>query len=60
MERLERWVRMYQPIVFRAAYLILRDADAAADVAKTRSSARGRPAASRTTRSSGRGCTASP
>jgi len=34
MERLERWVRMYQPIVFRAAYLILRDADAAADVAQ--------------------------
>jgi RNA polymerase sigma factor (sigma-70 family) len=31
---LERWVESYQPTVYRAAYLILRDADAAADVAQ--------------------------
>jgi RNA polymerase sigma-70 factor (ECF subfamily) len=31
---LERWVEMHQPTVFRAAYLILRDSDAAADVAQ--------------------------
>jgi RNA polymerase sigma factor (sigma-70 family) len=34
MERLELWIQMHQPTVFRAAYLILRDADAAADVAQ--------------------------
>jgi len=31
---LERWVETYQPVVFRAAYLILRDTDAAEDVAQ--------------------------
>ena len=36
MERttLEDWISRYQPLIFRAAYLILRDADAAADVAQ--------------------------
>ena len=36
MERttLEQWIETYQPVVYRAAYLILRDADAAADVAQ--------------------------
>lgn len=34
MASLERWVATYQPVVFRAAYLILRDADAAEDVAQ--------------------------
>lgn len=34
VSELERWVEMYQPTVFRAAYLILRDEDAAADVAQ--------------------------
>ncbi len=31
---LERWVTTYQPVVFRAAYLILRDTQAAEDVAQ--------------------------
>ena len=34
MVMLERWVRAYQPVVFRAAYLILRDTQAAEDVAQ--------------------------
>ncbi|MEX0875040.1 MAG: RNA polymerase sigma factor [Actinomycetota bacterium] len=34
MTMLERWVRAYQPVVFRAAYLILRDTQAAEDVAQ--------------------------
>lgn len=34
MRSLERWVTAYQPVVFRAAYLILRDASAAEDVAQ--------------------------
>lgn len=36
MERatLEEWIDLYQPVIFRAAYLILRDPDAAADVAQ--------------------------
>ena len=31
---LERWVTAYQPVVFRAAYLILKDTQAAEDVAQ--------------------------
>jgi RNA polymerase sigma-70 factor (ECF subfamily) len=31
---LERWVTAFQPVVFRAAYLILRDTQAAEDVAQ--------------------------
>lgn len=31
---LERWVTAYQPVVFRAAYLILKDKQAAEDVAQ--------------------------
>jgi RNA polymerase sigma factor (sigma-70 family) len=34
MRSLERWVTTYQPVVFRAAYLILRDTQAAEDVAQ--------------------------
>jgi RNA polymerase sigma-70 factor (ECF subfamily) len=34
MRTLERWVETYQPVVFKAAYLILRDEDSAADVAQ--------------------------
>jgi RNA polymerase sigma factor (sigma-70 family) len=34
MQMLERWVATYQPVVFRAAYLILRDPQAAEDVAQ--------------------------
>jgi RNA polymerase sigma factor (sigma-70 family) len=34
MRMLERWVTAYQPVVFRAAYLILRDLAAAEDVAQ--------------------------
>ena len=34
MRMLERWVGVYQPVVYRAAYLILRDAAAAEDVAQ--------------------------
>lgn len=34
MTMLERWVTAYQPVVFRAAYLILRDKQAAEDVAQ--------------------------
>lgn len=34
MQMLERWVATYQPVVFRAAYLILRDVQAAEDVAQ--------------------------
>ncbi len=34
MRSLERWVTAYQPVVFRAAYLILRDTAAAEDVAQ--------------------------
>jgi RNA polymerase sigma-70 factor (ECF subfamily) len=34
MRSLERWVTAYQPVVFRAAYLILRDTSAAEDVAQ--------------------------
>jgi RNA polymerase sigma-70 factor (ECF subfamily) len=34
MRTLERWVETYQSVVFRAAYLILRDEDSAADVAQ--------------------------
>src|SRR5439155_988539 len=34
MRRFERWVTAFQPVVFRAAYLILRDASAAEDVAQ--------------------------
>ena len=34
MTLLERWVTAYQPVVFRAAYLILRDKAAAEDVAQ--------------------------
>ncbi len=34
MRSLERWVTAYQPVVFRAAYLILRDKQAAEDVAQ--------------------------
>jgi RNA polymerase sigma-70 factor (ECF subfamily) len=34
MAMLERWVTAYQPVVFRAAYLILRDTQAAEDVAQ--------------------------
>jgi RNA polymerase sigma-70 factor (ECF subfamily) len=34
MDRLQQWVELHQPTVFRAAYLILKDADAAADVAQ--------------------------
>jgi RNA polymerase sigma-70 factor (ECF subfamily) len=34
MRMLERWVTTYQPVVFRAAYLILRDTQAAEDVAQ--------------------------
>ena len=34
MRSLERWVTTFQPVVFRAAYLILRDAQAAEDVAQ--------------------------
>ncbi len=34
MRSLERWVTAYQPVVFRAAYLILRDKSAAEDVAQ--------------------------
>ncbi len=34
MAKLERWVTAYQPVVFRAAYLILRDTQAAEDVAQ--------------------------
>jgi RNA polymerase sigma-70 factor (ECF subfamily) len=34
MRSLERWVTAYQPVVFRAAYLILRDTQAAEDVAQ--------------------------
>ena len=33
-ERLEGWVRLYQPVVYRAAWLILRDRAAAEDVAQ--------------------------
>ena len=33
-ERLERWVTLHQPVVYRAAWLILRDRDAAEDVAQ--------------------------
>ena len=34
LEMLERWVAAYQPVVFRAAWLILRDTQAAEDVAQ--------------------------
>ena len=34
MAMLERWVGTFQPVVYRAAYLILRDAQAAEDVAQ--------------------------
>lgn len=34
IEVLEGWVATYQPVVYRAAYLVLRDADAAEDVAQ--------------------------
>jgi RNA polymerase sigma-70 factor (ECF subfamily) len=34
MRTLERWVTAYQPVVYRAAYLILRDTHAAEDVAQ--------------------------
>lgn len=34
MAMLERWVTAYQPVVFRAAYLILRDTQAAEDAAQ--------------------------
>lgn len=34
MRSLERWITAYQPVVFRAAYLILRDRSAAEDVAQ--------------------------
>lgn len=34
MDRLQQWVELHQPTVFRAAYLILKDADDAADVAQ--------------------------
>jgi len=34
MRSLERWVTAYQPVVYRAAYLILRDSSAAEDVAQ--------------------------
>ena len=34
MRLTERWVTAYQPVVFRAAYLILRDTAAAEDVAQ--------------------------
>lgn len=34
MAKLERWVAAYQPVVFRAAYLILRDTQAAEDIAQ--------------------------
>lgn len=34
MELLERWVAQHQPVVYRAAYLVLRDHDAAEDVAQ--------------------------
>lgn len=34
MRLLERWVTAFQPVVFRAAYLILRDTAAAEDVAQ--------------------------
>jgi len=34
MASLERWVTAFQPVVFRAAYLILRDTQAAEDVAQ--------------------------
>jgi len=34
MVMLERWVTAYQPVVFRAAYLILKDKQAAEDVAQ--------------------------
>lgn len=34
MRLLERWVTAYQPVVYRAAYLILRDTAAAEDVAQ--------------------------
>jgi RNA polymerase sigma-70 factor (ECF subfamily) len=34
MRSLERWVTVYQPVVFRAAYLILRDPASAEDVAQ--------------------------
>lgn len=33
-ERLERWVELHQPVVYRAAWLILRDRGAAEDVAQ--------------------------
>ncbi len=33
-ERLERWVVLHQPIVYRAAWLIVRDRSAAEDVAQ--------------------------
>lgn len=34
MELLERWVAQHQPVVYKAAYLVLRDHDAAEDVAQ--------------------------
>ena len=34
VERFERWVTAFQPVVFRAAYLILRDRSGAEDVAQ--------------------------
>lgn len=34
MRTLERWVQTYQPVVFRAVYLIIRDEGAAEDVAQ--------------------------
>ena len=34
MKMLERWVATYQPVVFRAAYLILKDTQAAEDIAQ--------------------------
>lgn len=34
MALIEHWIATYQAVVFRAAYLILRDADAAEDVAQ--------------------------
>ena len=34
LRMLERWVASYQPVVFRAAYLILRNTQAAEDVAQ--------------------------
>lgn len=34
MRSVERWITAYQPVVFRAAYLILRDKAAAEDVAQ--------------------------